>query len=233
MMQSIFGGLCRSKVLVFCLWLAATTRMSAQAPDSAWIDEAVRDALSAQLVGFGRCGSVATIDSASTAHFPAVQLFSGRCVAAHGDSLIAVVATDTLGIISLLDSPSAFRFLLRRHPISVYEVVNTIEYTREALSMIGAIRFDAQIVERVTELPIKVRQDLEGSTLPRPLTGVINRGPMMTALTITTFTGSLLTYNYVVLHRTGDVLVSQRVLWKSSSGPVATGIPPWSQFFNN
>jgi hypothetical protein len=112
----------------------------------------VQDGLLAQAGGPGGCVSLLKVDSVRARFFPDVRIIRGTCILEHGDTFSANVAVDTRGTLFLLDSPSAFRFLLRRHPAVGIDSASMVDYARIGLVYSGFVRSDAQLVDDVTEI---------------------------------------------------------------------------------
>src|SRR5882672_4855070 len=73
--------------------------------------DAIRNALLAQVLGFGGCTEVTSIRPTSIRFFPGVQFFEGSCTLEHGQSAFPLAARDSGGLIYTLDSESTFHFL--------------------------------------------------------------------------------------------------------------------------
>lgn len=100
----------------------------------------VTAALSAMSGGLGGCPGKILVKPMASEVFVGVDFFRGRCVAEHGDTLHSLMGIDTSGIPYLLDSPSSFRFLLKRHRPYLTSIPATVRYAGLALEMEGEAR---------------------------------------------------------------------------------------------
>ena len=121
-------------------------------------DTAVRDALLAQLFGPGGCTDLGSQREIDDPFFPAVRIVEGRCVAEHGDEARAFIAIDSAGVIFLLDSPSGFNFLTRRHPVSSLDSSNAVEYAERVARLSRSRLPRLQLVGQPGEIPSGVWQ---------------------------------------------------------------------------
>ena len=71
--------------------------------------------------------------------FPAVRFTRGVCILEHGDSAAAFVGIDTDRVLYLLDSKTAFNFLVARHPPRGLKATNVLRYAYTALELSGNI----------------------------------------------------------------------------------------------
>ena len=130
----------------------------------------LKDALLAQVENPGGCGTMDSVELRPSAFFEDVTIAMGRCVAEHGDTLHTVAARDRHGTVYVLNSPSAFRFLLRRHPPNIGS--RTLDYVRDALVFSGLLYAGATRVVSEGTLPADVpgrvrRQVAQDSTISR------------------------------------------------------------------
>jgi hypothetical protein len=114
----------------------------------------VEDALRAQVFLPGGCfGELASTVVRQPEAFPAVTVITATCLAEHGDTLFATAGVDTAGVVYVLDSPSAWAFLLRRHRPMFSDTTDFLEYTREGLVYSGEISAAADVIQDASELP--------------------------------------------------------------------------------
>src|SRR5690606_17248580 len=76
--------------------------------------------------------------------------------AEHGDEARAFVAVDSAGVIFLLDSPSGFNFLTRRHPVSGLDSSNVLEYAERLARVSRSLSPGLQLVHQPGEIPAGV-----------------------------------------------------------------------------
>ncbi|HET8648743.1 MAG TPA: hypothetical protein VFL95_01775 [Gemmatimonadales bacterium] len=156
----------------------------------------VTDAILAQTSGPGGCVSVAALDSARNSYFPDVDFIHGYCVGEHGDTLQGIVAVDSSGVLYLLDSPSAYRLLARRHPPVVphldgADTAAVLDYVRNGLVLMGYMSPPARFARSAAAVP-RVALQASGLTAAQiPGTFIeSNTGPALavwvTAVTPTT-----------------------------------------------
>lgn len=202
----------RSLVAAALLWIAALSLPDPARAQPSGTENALVDALAAQLYGFAGCREIATSDTITSTFFRDVHIVKGRCEAEHGQWLTALVAVDSLNLVYVLDSPSAFRFLLRRHPPVGFRA-DPLGYAAEALAMMGETQHGAQVIRAVSELPDSVASALRRQRIPNPLTGVIrDRGPVVVVV-LSTFTGSRMRRHYLTIGEKGNVVATHRDLW--------------------
>jgi hypothetical protein len=180
---------------------------------------AVQKALEAQLSSkLGGCGAPERIDTTEVAFFPGVTLYRGSCLAEHGDVRIGnFVGTDQEGLIYLLDSPSGFEFLRRRHLPAAISQENAVEYCRLAAVFSGAVEATARLISKVTDLPDSVRLRLPTVLLESGGSRVV-RAAGSTWLVRLWFLSELMLVEQevAVTHRTGRVTVGPRTVhWES------------------
>lgn len=128
-------------VLLALLALAIPGALAAQAPSAA-----VRDALLSQVAGFGGCRALDSIAPFETAFFPGVRFWVGSCNLEHGAVTSVIAATDSAGQVYVLDSQSAFVFLVRRHRPVALDSANALAYTQLALTMQGKLPWGARLL---------------------------------------------------------------------------------------
>lgn len=113
----------------------------------------VYDALLAEVGGPGGCSSLVRADTTYTSWFPEVKIVTGRCLREHGDTVASIVGVDPEGAVYLLDSPSAFRFLLRRHPPGQIPADSLVDYAWDALRFTGRVSPLAELEQGVGLAP--------------------------------------------------------------------------------
>jgi hypothetical protein len=113
----------------------------------------VEAGLLAEAGGPGGCRSIAQVDSMRESFFPGIVLVRGLCVRVHGDTAFSFVGVDSIGTIYLLDSPSSFRFLLRRHPPVSLVTDSLVRYAWLALQFSGALEPGSTLIESPEQVP--------------------------------------------------------------------------------
>lgn len=98
----------------------------------------VQYALLAQVSGFGGCTMIEETRVLEKPFFPSLTFIQGRCTLEHGDIAHPVVALDQAGMVFVLDSPSAFAFMIRAHRPSVSED-ELIAYATTSLTLMGEL----------------------------------------------------------------------------------------------
>lgn len=101
------------------------------------ISRLVDQALMAQVRGPGGCDTTGTRASGAIPFFPGVQFWSMHCEAEHGDTLTAIAATDSAGIVYLLDTQTGFAFLASAHRPALLDDARVARYTEVALALSG------------------------------------------------------------------------------------------------
>jgi len=133
---------------VLAAYLLAGGPLVAQSPGTA-----IRDALRSLTHGWGGCSTEPEPMPVSIAYFPTVHFFRDECIREHGDPTSALVGLDSDSVLYLLQSPSALKFLVNRHPPVGRDSANTLHYARLSLEMAGAIPHQALLVLGATDLP--------------------------------------------------------------------------------
>jgi hypothetical protein len=152
--------------------------------------------------------SIADADTTEVPQFSGIRAILGRCVLEHGDTAAVVVGVDSAGIIYLLDSPTGFRFLLRRHPVAQVAADSLVEYAALALTFTGNLAPGSRVVYDAGDLPPAV---LEASGVSREevtLSGVQKFPHGADVVWVSAITrGVLRTFGVVVDRKSGDIVV--------------------------
>ncbi|HET7586146.1 MAG TPA: hypothetical protein VFK13_14635 [Gemmatimonadaceae bacterium] len=127
----------------------------------------------AQVSQPGGCDHLARVDAFDVRFFRDVHFQRAICSLEHGDTATALVGRDDRGTVYLLDSPSAFRFLVRQHPPVGIDSSTAVEYAYVALEMQGAIYGTARLIHNTGEISPSALSALDTARLPHPLTGVV------------------------------------------------------------
>ena len=115
----------------------------------------VIEGLLAQSQGLGGCDTITAVHTEREAYFPNVEFYRGVCLREHGDTAVHRVAIDSAGQIYLLDSPSSYRFLLRRHKPAGVDSTNAVKFALLSLQIMGEVAWDAS--------PIQARDGWQGA----------------------------------------------------------------------
>lgn len=115
---------------------------------------AIQTALRAELAGPGMCFAVSSAAAPISEFFDELRFYRGVCRSEHGDSMSAIVARDSAGLMYLLDSPSGWRFLLSMHPPNSSRMTRPREYAAAALEMQGELRDSPTIFKRKSGLAL-------------------------------------------------------------------------------
>ena len=141
----------RCMVVAFLSLLATGTR-TALAQDST--SGMVEDALLAQTTGVGGCfGSIERTEQVEEPALPGVRVIRGECTLEHGDTAAAFVAVDSAGVVYVLGSPSAFQYLLRRHPARGLDSSSVLGYAQRAGWYTGSLPTWVTLVPHAEQLP--------------------------------------------------------------------------------
>lgn len=174
--------------------------------------ELTKDALLAEAGGPGGCTTLTRVDTLpAIIHFPQVTLVQGMCLLEHGDTAVASVGLDNSGTLFLLDSPSAFRFLLRRHPVVGVDSQSLVDYARVGLIFSGQLRMDARLIRNQAEAS---DSDLAtaGRNRDSTLSSNVQHLPHgLRIVWVTTFSGGrFATFGVTVDDNSGEITVVQR-----------------------
>lgn len=124
----------------------------------------VEAALFAQAGGPGGCRELLIVDTVAESFFPVVNFFRGECVLEHGAVFSSLAGLDDEGVIYMLNSPSGFRFLIRRHPPVGIDSTTLVSYARLGLVFSGVLQPSAALVWDPATVPDSV---LIGARLTR------------------------------------------------------------------
>lgn len=120
----------------------------------------IRAALLAMSAGAGGCIDIAGVADTTLHFFPAVRAVRGVCIAEHGDTLRSLVAIDPRANTILLDSPSAFTYLLiQAGPVRV-EPADAVKYAFDAMRLSGRLPIDATFAQGREAVPEAILQRL-------------------------------------------------------------------------
>jgi hypothetical protein len=142
-LSGVIGG------AIFCWCATVAAASSAQAQDSA----AITDGLLAQVAGFGGCSSIDSTRPYTDPYFPGVRFFAGQCLLEHGDTARPFVASDSQGVVYVLNSLTGFTFLILRHPAHGVDSTNAVAYVRSAARYLGSLYAGVAFVDTVTAIP--------------------------------------------------------------------------------
>jgi len=176
---------------------------------------ALQDALLAQVLGFGGCLELERVDTVIPQFFPTARILQGSCEAEHGDTLLPRAAADDLGLVYVLDSPSGFAFLIRRHHPVAIDSANALEYGHEVLHMTGDLTIPSRLITGQGDLPQELRADLARRGVTA-LSEISEDRAGRFRLWMVVLTGSRLSaFNVLVDRGTGGAIVlSETVLWQ-------------------
>jgi hypothetical protein len=142
-LASLVGG------AVFC-WIATAGGTSrAQAQETT----AITDGLLAQVVGFGGCSSIDSTRPYADPYFPGVRFFAGQCLLEHGDTARPFVASDSQGVVYVLNSLTGFTFLILRHPAHGVDSTNAVAYVQSAARYLGSLYAGVEFVSSAAAIP--------------------------------------------------------------------------------
>jgi hypothetical protein len=99
--------------------------------------ELVMSALRAQVTGPGGCSELEKTETVPIRFFSTVTFVHGWCTGENGAVLHAIAGADTLGVLYVLDSRSAFTLLRLRHPPGPIDQYHAVEYASRALALSG------------------------------------------------------------------------------------------------
>lgn len=170
-----------------CLTMASVGTANAQVV----AQSSVRNALLAQVIGFGGCYGLDVTTDTAFRFFPTVRFTVGTCILEHGDTARPIVARDSSGVLYVLDSPSAFQFLVRQHPPVGLDSSTAVDYAKVALAMQGKLPLQARMFtgrEPIDSLCKAVDVVCGGLQLP----GVTRLGHRGVTVRLTAFTSSTL-----------------------------------------
>jgi hypothetical protein len=124
------------------VWLAILVCLSCRPPVPSLgpdVTSELRNATLAAGGGPGGCVEPGNLAQTPNRFFAGISLYEGSCVMEHGDSFSVLLASDSVGRVLILDSPSAFRYLLKtHHPMGIGD--STVgEFARLALVMSGKL----------------------------------------------------------------------------------------------
>lgn len=175
--------------------------------------ETVRQALWAQAAHPGGCFGFfeAVVDSSS--FFPGVSIVNGTCTAEHGDTLHAVAAVDSAGVVYVLDGPSGFAFLRLRHPPRLDPLADLLEYARQAMIFSGEASANARLIADGAALPTGVPRGVR-SRLRRFRSRVWHQQPSHAEAQLLLWDGVQLTRHDVTIARDGSFSAHTRRLWR-------------------
>jgi hypothetical protein len=177
--------------------------------------DVVQQALLAQVRGWGGCRTLDVIAPYESAYFRSVELHEGHCEAGHGAIRRAVVGLDRDGVVYLLDSPSAFSFLILRHPPLVPSDSTVLWYVSEALTMMGEIPWGARLVTTSADLPLESRRALAASVSLKP--SILQQSSAATHLSLVYASQVDVRRLNVTVSPSGHAAVFRReVLWSES-----------------
>jgi hypothetical protein len=179
----------------------------------------VREALLAQVQGLGGCADIDLQRETASPYFPGIRLIQGACQLEHGDTAFPLVGVDRDGLVYVLDSPSAFSFLVLVHPPTGIDSSNVLDYARSALQMMGQLSARDTVVKRTDSIPNIVlvrhrvsRAELLGSRVLRSL----REGFLVS---VTTVSSRRVTNNQVMVYpKSGGVRFMERKEWPESGG---------------
>ena len=174
--------------------------------------ELAKDALLAEAGGPGGCTTLTRVDTLpSIVYFPRVTFLQGMCLLEHGDTAVASIGLDSSGTPFLLDSPSAFRFLLRRHPVVGVDSQSLVDYARVGLIFSGQLSVDARLIRSPAEA-----SDSELATSGRKRDSTLGSHVQhlphgLRIVWVTTLSGGrFVTFGVTVDHESGEITVVQR-----------------------
>lgn len=172
----------RSMIVTAYLVLVSFAEIAGQAASA----RPVMEAIEAQVEGPGGCSGIDAADSIASRFFPEVTLLRGRCVAEHGDTLVAIAGNDRIGLIYLLDSPASFRFLINRHSPVGIDSSSAVDYAYQALALMGELPDGAKLVRDLTVLSHLHAKAWRSKRLKGPPSGVVTQlnGRFIVAITV-------------------------------------------------
>jgi hypothetical protein len=158
--------------------------------------------------------------SAPSAFFPSVMVYRGHCLGEHGNSVSRLVAIDSAGVLYLLDSPSAFRLLILRHPPldPTRDSLTLVNYAMTALVMRGVIDAEAKVVTGAADVPAGVLAGMPANQRASLSTRIIQRGHS-TRLRVITIAAGLIETHDVFVQGDGEVDSASRDVWRPSNPP--------------
>lgn len=175
--------------------------------------ETVRQALWAQVAHSGGCFGYFEAVVDSSRFFPGVSIINGTCTAEHGNTLHAVAAVDSAGVVYVLDSPSGFAFLRLRHPPRLDSSADRLEYARQAMIFSGEASANARVVADGSALPHAVPARVR-SRLRQFRSRVWHQQPSHAEAQLLLFDGAQLTRHDVTIARDGSFSARTRRLWR-------------------
>ncbi|MGH7930614.1 MAG: hypothetical protein ACREQV_22825 [Candidatus Binatia bacterium] len=193
-----------------CAIVAMFSAVSCSKTPQAEVATLLVDAHLAQAGGAGGCTALLKVDTTTSIYFPDIRVFQGRCLLEHGDTFATTVARDESGITYLLDSPSSFRLLLRRHPPVAIDSSSVINYAMNALIYSGRLEATAQLVQDFQAIPDSVLEAdgrMRDEIVP---SGVQEISTGLAIVWVTARSGnSFYTFGVTVNQTTGEIVILQ------------------------
>jgi hypothetical protein len=174
---------------------------------------AIEDALLAQASGPMGCSTLQSVTDTAIVFFPSVRILTGRCIAEHGDTLRSFVALDSAGILYLLDSPSGFAFLLKRHRPALGSSADLAEYVRAALVFSGRLSGDGRVVRSIAGIPADVPRGIAHRYGGYTTAAASSGNGRLSLRVLMDRRGGLATYSAVIL-ADGVVVTDSATVWR-------------------
>ncbi len=171
-------------------------------------------ALTAQLRVHNTCIGSPSVHDSTIEFFPSVRFLVGTCVGQHGNMYSVLLGEDATALY-LLDSPSGFSFLIKRHTPIGLDNSTVVTYARLALTMQGVMSARGRVVQSARDLPDSIRSSLVQRGFRISPSHIVELAPGLLNVGLTVANdNTVATFSVAVSLPSGEAWVTER--WRST-----------------